>query len=67
MSTTIQVKDETIAMLKLIKKHFNAETYDEAIEKLADNSFRHKSMKGYLGKNERKKIMEGLRDKSDNY
>ena len=67
MSTTIQVEKETLELLKRLKEHLNASTYNEVIGKLAEKSFGLKSMRGYLGKSSRKDILKDLRDKHDRF
>ncbi|MBI2575059.1 hypothetical protein HYV82_04190 [Candidatus Woesearchaeota archaeon] len=67
MSTTIQVEENTLRLLKLLKEHFGVHTYNEAIEKMAKKGFRQKSMYGFLGKMDRKEILKGLRDKHDRF
>lgn len=67
MSTTIQVEERTLELLKRLKEHFGASTYNEAIEQMARKGFRQKSMYGFLGKMSRKEILKGLRDKHDRF
>ncbi len=66
-TTTIQVNERTLYLLKRLKEEMNANSYDEVIMKKVNKPM--KSMAGVLGKylNKRQKgeILEGLRDKDD--
>ncbi len=68
MSTTVQVSETTIEVLKKIKKRNDLKSYDEAIEKLAEEAMRpKKSLFGVLGKKSRAEILQGLRDEEDRF
>jgi len=65
MATTIQVKDETAAVLKQLKNETRSGSYDDVIEKLLQKSRKEKSFYGFLGRKSKKEILKGLRDKHD--
>ncbi len=67
MVTTIQIQEKTLHWLKKIKQETNAESYDDAINKLIQNNLPKKSMAGILGKKTKEWIMKDLRDKSDRF
>ncbi len=68
MSTTIQVSDATVMVLRRIRQQFNASSYDEAIQHVLRDARRQRSLYGFLGKNiSKKQILHGLRDKFDKY
>ncbi len=50
MTTTIQVEDKTLLLLKKLKDELMAKSYDEAIIKLAIKKTKTKSMAGSLKK-----------------
>ena len=65
MTTTIQIQDETLELLKKVKEENHASSYDEAIRKIVILQVKEKSMGGYLGSRPSKQLMKGLRDKHD--
>ncbi len=70
MNTTIQVEKDTKALLDLVKKSYNAKTYNEAIKALAHAKMRN-SMYGACAAEARKyplkKLLSEVRDKSDRF
>ena len=68
MSTTIQVNEDTVDYLKLLRDQYKAASYDILIKMLMKKAMKpEKSMAGVGGKLSKEKIMEGLRDKSDRF
>ncbi len=72
MTTTIQVDESTLSLLKKLKDRTKADSYNTIIERLIQESLHpKKSMFGFLNKtNEvitRKRMLRDLRDKSDRY
>ncbi|MEK6947613.1 MAG: hypothetical protein AABX19_00060 [Nanoarchaeota archaeon] len=66
MTTTIQIGDDTLELLKRYKEQWKAETYDEVIKKFMTMKITNKkSFRGYLGKKDMKFVMKDLRDKKD--
>ncbi len=65
MTTTIQIQDQTLELLKKVKEETNSSSYDEAIKRIILR--KKESFFGYLGKKTKKEILEGLRDKSDRF
>ena len=69
MVTTIQVDEKTILLLKKLKEHLEASSYDEAITKMAIKHMTPKksmagSLKKYYPKGlSREEILKDLRDK----
>ena len=66
-TTTIQVSDTTMQMLKKVKERTNSSSYDEAIKKLIQGQ-PIESMAGFLARKphySREEILKGLRDKVD--
>ena len=67
MATTIQVQKATVGLLTTLKGSYNAKSYDEVINILA-NRKTGKSMFGKLANGRKysmKEILEGLRDERD--
>jgi len=64
MVTTIQIKEDTLETLKLIRKQTRSRSYDEAIHQLIARKA-SASKFGALGKKPMKEILQGLRDKHD--
>ena len=67
MTTTIQVKEDTLEWLKRLREQYKAASYDEVIQTfikkertLPESGF---GLLGHVAS--RKKILEGLRDKND--
>ena len=68
MTTTIQVHDDTLELLKLYRKSTKAASYDETIKVMIKKATApRESLKGFLGKRSMKYILEGLRDKTDRF
>ena len=67
MTTTIQVKEETVHLLKQMRKTRELASYDDLILDLIRNAAPRKSMYGSLGKASWKDIMKDLRDKDDRF
>lgn len=68
MVTTIQVREETLEMLKQLRRNLKASSYDEVITKLVREPGRKNDYgRGILGKRGMKWVMEDLRDKSDRF
>ncbi|MEX2017154.1 MAG: hypothetical protein WD876_01645 [Candidatus Pacearchaeota archaeon] len=71
MVTTIQVDEKTLLLLKKLKEHLEASSYDEAITKVAIKHMKPKeSMAGSLAKYypkglSRSEMLKDLRDKDD--
>ena len=67
MTTTIQVKEDTLEWLKRLREQYKAESYDEVIGALIKEKHTLPEWSfGFLGHvTSRKKILEGLRDKHD--
>lgn len=68
MTTTIQVNDDTIGLLKSVKEQFNLPSYDALMKLFVRKMMKpEKSMWGYYGKMSMKEILKGLRDETDRY
>ncbi|MBS3167513.1 hypothetical protein J4216_00105 [Candidatus Woesearchaeota archaeon] len=67
MTTTIQISDDTLELLKKYKEQTKAQTYDEVIRNFMKMKDYAKSFRGYLGKKNMKFIMKDLRDKKDRF
>ncbi len=68
MATTIQVNDNTMQFLKLLREQYKAASYDELLKILIEKAMKPpKSLWGAGGKMGMKEILKGLRDKSDRY
>ena len=70
MTTTIQINETTLNLLKQLKDRAKADSYNTIIERLIQESLHpKKSMFGFLNKNNkvitRKRMLHDLRDKSD--
>lgn len=66
MTTTIQIHEKTLEVLKKIRDDTNSSSYDEAINKIVIG-MRKESLAGYLGKMPLKWILKDLRDKSERF
>ncbi len=69
MTTTIQVSDATMQMLKKAKERTNSTSYDEAIKKLIAGQ-PQESLAGFLARKKhysREEILKDLRDKVDRF
>lgn len=68
MSTTVQVSDTTVGILKKLKVRYGLKSYDETIERLVEEAIRPKrSLFGALGKKSKAEILKGLRDERDRF
>ena len=67
MSTTIQIGEHTLKILKKIKDETQSSSYDEAINKLVVDRIKKVSLAGYLGGKPMKEILNGLRDKNERF
>ena len=74
MVTTIQVEEHTLLLLKKLKEELHVSSYDDAINKIAGERSKKKSMAGSLAKYYKntslKEILKGLQDerrKSDKF
>lgn len=67
-TTTIQVNQKTVTVLKLLREQFNVPSYDAILNILIEKALKpKKSMWGSGGKVTIKEILKDLRDKSDRY
>ena len=67
MTTTIQIREDTLNVLKQLKETYHAKTYDETLKEILMQKA-PKSLAGFLGKGKKysaKQILEGLRDERD--
>lgn len=65
-TTTVQVRTETLELLKLFQKAAQTRTYDETINyAISKSAGKTESLYGFLGKKTMKQILKGLRDESD--
>ena len=67
MTTTIQVSDDTLELLRKVKKDTQSTSYDEAIKQMVFWTVREKSLGGYLGSSPRKQLLKDLRDKHERF
>lgn len=67
MTTTIQIDERTLEMLKKIKDETDASSYDDAINKIIADRLKKESLAGYLGRKPLKDILKGLREKHDRF
>ena len=67
MSTTIQIGEHTLKILKKIKDETQSSSYDEAINKIVVDRIKKVSLAGYLGRKSMKEILNGLRDKNERF
>lgn len=64
-TTTIQINEETLELLKKCKNNFKAGSYNEVINTLLKGGAK-RSLYGAMGKERSmKKILKGLRDERD--
>ena len=66
MTTTIQVDEKTLKVLKKIKYETKSSSYDEAINKLVEHQITG-TLAGFLGKRPIKELMKDLRDKNERF
>jgi len=64
-TTTIQIQEDTLEFLKMIKEQSQAKTYDEVIHNFMVLGDYAKQFRGFLGKKDRKMLLKGLRDEGD--
>ena len=67
MTTTIQIRDETLELLKRVKEQTHAKTYDDVIINFMSMGAYAKLYRGFLGKKDMKYVLKDLRDKTDRY
>ena len=67
MTTSIQVSERTLLLLKKLKEQMQAASYEEAIEEIIIEKTRPKSLAGFLGAKKTKDILKDLRDKHDRF
>jgi len=68
MTTTIQVNDNTMHFLKLLREQYKVSSYDAVLNILIEKAMKpSKSLWGAGGKLGMKEILKDLRDKSDRY
>ncbi len=67
MTTTVQIQDDTLQLLKKVKEETHAQSYDEAIKKIIFFRVREKSMGGYLSAYASKNTRKDIRDKHDRF
>ncbi len=68
MTTTIQISEHTITLLKLLRDQFKVPSYDSLINLLINKSVKpKKTLWGACGKLSMKEILKDLRDESDRY
>jgi len=68
MTTTIQVNDDTIELLKTLREQLSLSSYDALMKFFIRKTMKpEKSMWGYYGKMTMKEILNGLRDETDRY
>lgn len=65
MTTTIQISEDTLELLKKYKEQTRAQTYEEVIRNFMKLGQYAKTFRGYVGKKNMKWVMESLRDKKD--
>ncbi|MDO8339536.1 MAG: hypothetical protein Q7T16_02665 [Candidatus Burarchaeum sp.] len=67
--STVQLRVQTIAMLKELRKKEKASSYDDIISHLVRKKAAPKSMRGSLQKyfKSREEALKGLRDEHDRY
>lgn len=67
MTTTIQVREETLELLKRYKEQTKAKTYDDVIIGFMSRGDYAKQFRGFLGKMNRDELLKDLRDKRDRF
>ncbi|MBI2672019.1 hypothetical protein HYX16_03745 [Candidatus Woesearchaeota archaeon] len=65
MTTTIQIQNKTLGLLKKVKEETKSSSYDEAINKIVIKRLKEVSLAGFLGKRTKEWILKDLRDESD--
>ena len=71
MVTTIQIKENTLLLLKKLKEQMNVGSYEEVIKKIVIERASKESLAGFLGKRygrvSKKNVLKDLRDKDDRF
>ncbi|HIH11324.1 TPA: hypothetical protein HA241_03985 [Candidatus Woesearchaeota archaeon] len=67
MTTTVQIQDDTLELLKKVKEETKSASYDEAIKKIVLMRVAEKSLGGYLSGCSSKDNYKGVRDKRDRF
>ncbi len=67
MTTTIQLQDETLELLKKVKEQTHAKTYDDVIKNFMSMGAYAKLYRGFLGKKDMGYVLKDLRDKTNRY
>ena len=67
MTTTVQVQDETLELLRKVKAETQSSSYDEAIRKIVVLQVQEKTLGGYLGARSPKRLLRGLRDERERF
>ena len=66
MTTTIQVQEDTLELLKQMRIMTKTNSYDAAIKEIIKKSaVKERSLYGFLGKKTMKNILNDLRDEND--
>ena len=70
-TTTIQVDENVLALLKKLKQEYGAQSYGEVIVQTINDNMKKKSLAGYLGKmlskKEKEEIMRDDRRDSERF
>ena len=65
-TTTIQVSEDVIEMLKNLRSQFKEDSYNAVIRTLLSKQRQQQSLAGFLGKRlSKKELFEGLRDEEE--
>lgn len=67
MTTTVQIQDDTLQLLKKVKKETHSFSYDEAIRKIVSFRVKEKSLGGYLSAYASQTTRKDVRDKHDRF
>ncbi|MBI4981011.1 hypothetical protein HZC30_05655 [Candidatus Woesearchaeota archaeon] len=65
--TTVQIGDETLELLRKVKKDTHSTSYDEAIRQIVGWTIKEKSLCGYLGSKPSRQLLKDLRDKHERF
>lgn len=65
MTTTIQVSDETVVILKKLRHQLHLSSYDAVIHQTLCT--KHRSRYGALGRIDKKLLLKDIRDKHDRF
>ena len=66
-TTTVQVTDDTLELLRKAKTETRSSSYNEAIKKIILTRTGKKTLGGYLGRRPSHQLLKDLRDKHDRY